>query len=316
MKKIIILHIGISLLFLGCFEEEKKIVKKKIKKEPVEYMVKKVQKIMDKNTTLSTIIEEEGIVIDGSRDEDLLDAFGLAVSKVMEEEGVSVPDCTALAKTEFLSKEECDEISDKYFGFYDIYSEEGKISKVDDVFSTGIAGEDIEIREGEIEFFDSSGNPLLNNQVEFEEMVDENSDIDILKKLKAAIPKEKIEMLKKIEKKINFLKEIEDNNKKENITIKASKTIKEDKDIEKSENITDFNHSDLDSNSDDRKSNMALYGNAKNALSNLISEHKRTELRMVREPNNQKLIDKYNQEEIDISLLEQKVDMYRSGIGS
>jgi len=316
MKKIIILHIGISLLFLGCFEEEKKIVKKKIKKEPVEYMVKKVQKIMDKNTTLSTIIEEEGIVIDGSRDEDLLDAFGLAVSKVMEEEGVSVPDCTALAKTEFLSKEECDEISDKYFGFYDIYSEEGKISKVDDVFSTGIAGEDIEIREGEIEFFDSSGNPLLNNQVEFEEIVDENSDIDILKKLKAAIPKEKIEMLKKIEKKINFLKEIEDNNKKENITIKASKTIKEDKDIEKSENITDFNHSDLDSNSDDRKSNMALYGNAKNALSNLISEHKRTELRMVREPNNQKLIDKYNQEEIDISLLEQKVDMYRSGIGS
>ncbi|HIP11086.1 MAG TPA: hypothetical protein EYG73_00070 [Arcobacter sp.] len=316
MKKIIILHIGISLLFLGCFEEEKKIVKKKIKKEPVEYMVKKVQKIMDKNTTLSTIIEEEGIVIDGSRDEDLLDAFGLAVSKVMEEEGVSVPDCTALAKTEFLSKEECDEISDKYFGFYDIYSEEGKISKVDDVFSTGIAGEDIEIREGEIEFFDSSGNPLLNNQVEFEEMVDENSDIDILKKLKAAIPKEKIEMLKKIEKKINFLKEIEDNNKKENITREASKTIKEDKDIEKSENITDFNHSDLDSNSDDRKSNMALYGNAKNALSNLISEHKRTELRMVREPNNQKLIDKYNQEEIDISLLEQKVDMYRSGIGS
>jgi len=312
MKKIIIFNLIIAFTFNACFSEEKKVVTKKIKKEPVKYMVNKVKKIVDRNTTLSKIVQEDGIVVDGSRDEDLLDAFGLAVSKIMEEEGISVPDCSALAKTEFITKDECDEISDKYFGFYDIYTEDGVVKKVDDVFENGIVGEDIEIREGSVDFFDSSGNPLLDNQVEFEELVDENDDIELLRNLKSKIPKEKIEMLQKITQKLDFLKDKKEQEDKiqENIN-KNIKKEKVEKVIESNNKITIAN--DSTSNNEYKKS-LSLYTAKSSTLRNLIAQHKQTDLQLQKEPNNQRIIDKYNKEELDISLLEQEVEMYKSEI--
>ena len=307
----IIINTLIIFIFLGCFGEEKKVVTKKVKKEPVKYMVEKVKKIVDKNTSLSQIVQEDGIVVDGSRDEDLLDAFGLAVSKIMEEEGISVPDCTALSETQFITKEECDEISDKYFGFYDIYTEDGIAKKVDDVFENGVVGKDVEIREGSIDFFDSSGNPLLNNQVEFEELVDETNDIDILNKLKQSIPKEKIEMLKKVKQKLAFLDDVRNEEKR---VVETRKKIQTQKKVEKSRVNNASIYSNEQVNTSDQDKSRRMYNQKSSALSALIAQHKRTNSALMRDSSNQKLIDKYNQEEIDIAILEQEVEMYKSEI--
>jgi polyhydroxyalkanoate synthesis regulator phasin len=203
----------ILLVFIsGCSDkEEKKVVQKKveIKKQPVKELVKKVQINQDKNVSFSQTVEADGIVVDGARDEELLDAFGLAVSQIMTEEGVSVPDCTAIAKTEYLTKEECDAISDKYFGFYDIYTDDGVAKKVEDVFEKGIAGDSVEIREEQIEYFDSSGNPLLDNLVEFEEFVDKADNKELLEDLLRTIPDSKMNMKEKIKLKMKIFKDSE-----------------------------------------------------------------------------------------------------------
>ncbi|MCP4970959.1 MAG: hypothetical protein GY932_10235, partial [Arcobacter sp.] len=191
-------------------EEEKKVVKKR---KPVEKMASKVLKDVKKEKPLSVVIEEDGIVVDGARDEKLLDAFGLAVSQVMIEEGVSVPDCTALAKTKYITKEECEEITDKYTGFYEI-TEDGEAKKVDDIFSAGIKGEEVQLQD-KIEFFDSSGNPLLQNSIEFEEFVENSDDIETLKKLKNKIGKKDKAKLENIKKKIDFLKDVKEVERKQ-----------------------------------------------------------------------------------------------------
>lgn len=202
IRNILIISVNIFIL-TGCLQEEKKVEKKRA---PIENMTQKVVKKVTKEKPLSKVVEEDGIVVDGARDEKLLDAFGLAVSQVMINEGVSVPNCESLSKTGFLSKEECEEITEKYTGFYEV-TEDGGVVKVDNIFDQGIKGKGVELSEG-IEFFDSSGNPLLDNEIEFNEYVANNNDLDILKKLKAEIPKEKIEMLKNIEQKIGFLEEV------------------------------------------------------------------------------------------------------------
>lgn len=198
----VLIFLGIFVL-TGCFEEEKKVKKKR---KPVERMASKVIKKVSSDKPLSQVVENDGIVVDGARDEKLLDAFGLAVSQVMITEGVSVPDCDSLAKTGFLTKEECEEITDKYSGFYEVTGD-GEFIKVDNVFSEGIEGKGLKLGEN-IDFFDSSGNPLLDNEVEFNEYVADSQDVNLLKKLKAQIPKEKIEMLQNIEQKIEFLEDV------------------------------------------------------------------------------------------------------------
>ena len=126
--KIISFFVIASIILSGCSDKEKSKVRK-----PVQKMVNIVKKTMDKNTTLSKVVEEDGIVVHGARDEELLDAFGLAVSQVIVQDGVSVPDCPALEKTGYLTKEECEEISTKYFGFYEV-GEVGMATKIDDEF--------------------------------------------------------------------------------------------------------------------------------------------------------------------------------------
>ncbi|MCP4970639.1 MAG: hypothetical protein GY932_08625, partial [Arcobacter sp.] len=62
IKKILYINIILVLMFTGCFEEEKKVVKKR---KPVEKMASKVLKDVKKEKPLSVVIEEDGIVVDG-----------------------------------------------------------------------------------------------------------------------------------------------------------------------------------------------------------------------------------------------------------
>lgn len=289
-----ILIIAVSFFILtGCFQEEKKVEKKR---KPVENMAQKVVKKVTKEKPLSKIVEEDGIVVDGARDEKLLDAFGLAVSQVMINDGVSVPDCEALSKTGFLTKEECTEITDKYTGFYEV-TEDGELIKVDNIFDEGIKGKGVELGEG-VEFFDSSGNPLLENEIEFNEYVANSDDIEALKKLKAKIPKEKIEMLKNVEQKLEFLESIESVQKQ---------TEKEQKAKNEQEQELNRDFSSGSQSSGGSGSGTSNYENEKK-LAEARRRLEKAEAALALSPNNQALINEYNQALADVNYYESLVN--------
>jgi len=287
----------IGILFLGCFEDEKPKSKKTVKT-----LVNKVIKTKDSNKTLSQEIQDDGIVIDGGRDEELLDAFGLAVSQAIVEDGVSVPDCIALENTGYLTKEECDEISQKYFGFYTI-GENGDASKVDDVFKNGVAGGDIKIKDSDIEFFDSSGNPLLDNQVEFEDVVSASDDLQFLNKLKASIPSNKVSALATVNAKIDF---IETSNVEIAAMAVAKISVQKVAANTASVDIATFNSSLVDSNIDNNDVDLNI-DTIQRKLSSLKNQHIKTENELNLFPDNQRLRDKYNDELSEIAILESQL---------
>lgn len=288
-------------MFTGCFEGEKKEVKKR---KPVQKMAKKVVDKVKKDKPLSEVVEDDGIVVDGARDEKLLDAFGLAVSQVMINDGVSVPDCASLSKTGFLTKEECEEITDKYTGFYEV-TESDNLEKVDNIFNKGVEGKGVELGEG-IEFFDSSGNPLLNNDVEFNEFVENNDDVGLLKKLKSKIPKENIEMLKNVEQKIAFLEDVE---KVGAVKVEA---LKESTESTKQEvvNVTTLN--DISQSSGNSTSSDAgVYKSAKASLVSAQNKLADADAALNLYPNNQRLINDYNEAFEEVSHWQSIVDSYQ-----
>jgi ElaB/YqjD/DUF883 family membrane-anchored ribosome-binding protein len=300
------------LIFSGCFgeEETKKVVKKEavkkvVKKEPVKELVKKVKVQSDTNESFSDTIEADGIVVDGARDEELLDAFGLAVSQIMTEEGVSVPDCTAIAKTEYLTKEECDEISEKYFGFYDIYTEDGVARKIEDVFEDGVAGEDVEIRNEQVEYFDSSGNPLLDNLIEFEEFVDESNDEEVLTSLLSNIPNEKTELKEKVQNKLDFLKDVIKQTQEDELQKVQEVAPKEEKENTKIEETS----YDSAPQEEGLTKSQCLAKNSQ--LNDYKSQLKRVEMDLNNQPDNEKHVDRYNDITMNISILESEVESCR-----
>ena len=301
MKYLFILPIIFIFIFSGCFSEEKKVVKKR---KQVNYMAEKVNNLKDNKEKLSKVVENDGIVVDGARDERLLDAFGLAVSQVMVEEGVSVPDCISVAKTGYLSEDECKEITDKYTGFYNL-TEDGSAEKVDNIFTDGIKGKDVEL--GESEFFDSSGNPLLDNSLEFDELVVNSDDLDMLKKLKSKIPSGKNAMLETIDGKISFLEDIKEEEEKQEVEKEIIRVI------EKEANANSYSANEGSSSNDsgtETEDTSNLYSNALSRLKIAISTHETTERELSRDPENEKLIEQYNAEAVEISILEGQVAQY------
>ena len=301
MKYLFILPIIFIFIFSGCFSEEKKVVKKR---KQVNYMAEKVNNLKDNKEKLSKVVENDGIVVDGARDERLLDAFGLAVSQVMVEEGVSVPDCISVAKTGYLSEDECKEITDKYTGFYNL-TEDGSAEKVDNIFTDGIKGKDVEL--GESEFFDSSGNPLLDNSLEFDELVVNSDDLDMLKKLKSKIPSGKNAMLETIDGKISFLEDIKEEEQKQEVEKEIIRVI------EKEANANSYSANEGSSSNDsgtETEDTSNLYSNALSRLKIAISTHETTERELSRDPENEKLIEQYNAEAVEISILEGQVAQY------
>lgn len=302
----------IGFLFFGCSDNDtnekdtqKKIIEsntQQVKQEPVKELVKKVQINSDKNQTFSDIVEADGIVVDGSRDEELLDAFGLAVSQIMTEDGVSIPDCTAIAKTEYLTQEECDEISDKYFGFYDIYTQDGVSKKVDDIFAQGLEGDSVEIRSDEIEYFDSSGNPLLDNLVEFEEFVNESVDEAVLEDLLSKIPPAKVELQNKIKEKLEFLEEVDKKREIERDDEKITKQL--EKEREEFNNDLANTQNEFNQNGLSRAECLAK----SSSLANYKAKLKKLESNLENNPDNEQLVNEYNEISVNISTLESEVD--------
>jgi hypothetical protein len=298
----------LSVLVSGCFEEEKP--KKVKKREATNYLAKKVP--VDTNKSLSKVVEDDGIVIDGSRDEQLLDAFGLAVSQVIVEEGVSVPDCSALAKTGYLTQEDCKEISDKYFGFYEIDMITGEAKKVDDVFKAGVSGAEINIRDSEAELFDSSGNPLLNNIVEFEEVVDNSNDSNFLRELSAKIPKENQEMQKIVDERLSFLEDLKESQKEQERVITPKIQREQESDIEKVNNITDEETNDQAINSQEYREAKSNLSSALSRVSSLELQFERVEIGLQQDPTDEDLILQYNNLNLQLANAQAEVSYYQS----
>jgi hypothetical protein len=296
----------ITLSFQACFSSDDKETRqidtvKKQQQKQLNLLINKVKQTKDSNKTLSEQIEEDGIVIDGARDEELLDSFNLAVSQVMMEEGVSVPDCTMLSKTDFLTKDECDEISEKYFGFYDIYGGDGEIKKVDDVFAEGILGDTVEIRNEKIKYFDSSGNPLLENQIEFDELVDNSNDLEMLKDLELELG-DKEEMKNRIKEKIRFLTDMQKNSESiEQNSLDIEEIIKQENgQIQQVEEQEQEQYLDNTMSEGDCMSKRS-------ALRTLKIKLKDIEVQLDNSPDNNNIIDQYNIVTQDINNLESEV---------
>lgn len=309
----IVFVVFVSIMLSACFEDEKpKKVQKKQKS--TNYIVKKVP--LDTNKTLSKVIEDDGIVIDGSRDEQLLDSFGLAVSQVIVEDGVSVPDCTALAKTGYLTLKDCKEISDKYFGFYEIDMVTGEAKKVDDVFKSGIVGTEIDVRQSDVEFFDSSGNPLLNNLVEFEEVVDNSEDVSYLRKLSKKVPKENIKMKKMVEDRLKFIEDLDKSQKKQE---KNFDTIPKKEVVLKPEDVDVVTVEKGTTNNTKSKEYVDAQSHLTTALSQITrleSKIKRVEANLEYEPNNENLIKQYDSLNLQLNNAQGEVSYYSSLLDS
>lgn len=311
VNKYFLIIVCTVLFFQGCFEEEKP--KKVVKKQTAtSYIVNKVPKV-DSNKTLSEVVENDGIVIDGSHDEHLLDAFGLAVSQVIVEDGVSVPDCSSLSKTGHITIDECKEISEKYFGFYEIDMLTGDVSKVDDVFKDGIAGSEIAIRDSDVELFDSSGNPLLNNRVEFEQMVDNSDDPVFLENLAKKVPKDKTVLQQKINSRLDFLNA----QVQGNVAIQQNvptQQIVESKVAEPTNVSTTDNEAQLALQAQQKEKQEAIskLNSALSRLSTAEMNLKRIDSQLLKDPNNAKLIADYNEIQVELAQAQQDVQYYEA----
>jgi len=236
------------------------------------------------------------MVISGAADQEILNGFALAISQVMIEEGVSIPDCSSLAKTGYLTKEDCDSISNKYFGFYD-FDENGNIRKIDDVLLEGLAGEDIQIRSDDIEYFDNSNNPLLGDFVKFKDFVSMSGDIDLLKSYKNIIPNSKVEMQKLLDNQIFKISQYETNkiDSTNEVSVYQNKT-------KQNESSVPTNNSNTNSNSGSDSKEIL-----KSVLASLKIQHARTKSGLDSNPNDPQLRRLYEQEAQQIASLESQL---------
>ena len=307
--KYLIIVIFVGLLFSACNDDEDITKKKKHSR----VLVNKVIETKDKNTSLSDTLKDDGITIDGFKDEKLLDSFQLAVSQVMVEDGVSVPNCKDLSATGYISLEDCEDITNKYFGFYEI-DESGNASKVDNLFKNGVKGAEIEIKEGEVEFFDSSGNPLLDNEVEFEETVDNSNDLGFLNKLENTIPTNKIEFKEKIKARIDFLKESKASEEREILqTARANEVKSKKKEKISNDDFIATPNAEVNNDLKDANSNLSTW---KTTLKKLNSEHERTIVRLENNPDSSIFQNKSENELILINEAEVQIDYYSSLVES
>jgi hypothetical protein len=122
-----------SILLISCSDNDvneaspksvqQKQNKKQVKKDATSYIAKKV--IENKNKPLSKVIEGDGFLVENDQDKQLLDAFQTAVARTIINSGNDVPTCSELSETGYISKEDCEEISKKYFTFYELYAVDG-----------------------------------------------------------------------------------------------------------------------------------------------------------------------------------------------
>lgn len=318
MKTIIVLTI--LALFFGCSKKE---IKDDLRdNEPVQTQV--MQKLIstaikanEMNTTLSDAIQEDGVVIDGAREEALFDAFGLAISQIIIQEGVTVPSCASLASTGYISQQDCDEITQRYFGFYDI-NEDGNAQKVDDMFSDGIVAEEINIRDARIEYFDNSNNPLIRDLFKLKEIIKNSSDLTLLQSIKYGLPLEGTPIEKELDKKILLLGGTLKEPTAQEVRIsmqdlQRKKLVEGDKKSQTTPTTDGSKNTDSKTNTE-REQKLAAYTLISSQLSSLKSKHEGTRIQMQQDPDNQNLIDTYNDEERQISALEQELNSLKAAI--
>ena len=211
----------ILTFFIACEDKELKTKPKNPKNDSLEYMLSQAKDL--NNTNLSNAMENDGVVVDGGRDKRLLDSFGMAVAKVTMEEGIYNPTCSDLSATNILTQEECEEISQKYFSYYELYGENGKKNELvrTGTFQEGMSVEEISISDDSIDY-----ESLSQGGANLESMIDISEDESALKKLSKKLgssDKDK-ELKQKIKAKLRYLKDRKENIKKEAIREKATKS--------------------------------------------------------------------------------------------
>lgn len=321
MKKLFLILTIIFIMLSGCSKKEiKEDVDDDINpktNQSVKFLVEQSIKAKENNTTLSNTVENSGIIIDGAKDEALFDAFGLAVSQIIVEEGVSVPSCAKIAETGYLSQDDCNKITEKYFGFYEI-GDDGTAKKVDDLFFDGVAGEEINIREAKIEYFDNRNNPLLGNFIKLKEIIKKSTDLTLLKSIKNSLPLDDTMLQKELDKKILLLGGTLKEPTSEELRIslvpiddKLNGVQKPEK--EKQQNNSQNNEKQQNTNQEKEK-NLTAYTLISSQLLSLKSTHESTKTQMQQDANNAELIKRYNQEEMQIAALEQELNSLKAGI--
>jgi DNA repair exonuclease SbcCD ATPase subunit len=148
----------------------------------------------------------------------------------------------------------------------------GEAKKVDDVFKAGVSGAEINIRDSEAELFDSSGNPLLNNLVEFEEVVDNSNDPKFLRELSAKVPKENQEMKKMVNERLEFLDELEQSQKRQEPIIQPQVQQQEKVQLEQANIVVEDTTTSA--------KNTQEYRDAQSNLSSTLSKITQLELRL------------------------------------
>lgn len=292
-----IIFLVILLIFTAC--EDKQTNKKVKNNNNVDFMVKKVKDINDTNKSMSQSLEEEGLLIDGARDKRLLDAFGMAVAKVIMEDGVYVPTCATISATGLLTNEECEEITKKYFSYYELYGEDGK-KKITNVstgaFESGIAGDEVSISEDIIDYESefSTSNDGINA------FIDESEDINALKKLSSKLGSGNEQEKEKIKDKIKYLKDKE--------------VVKNDTNKDNTNSSNNNNESDEITAEQKKRCDEAkrLYSSSSSSLSYLKVSHENTKNKLDRYPDDERLINKFNQEENNIATYEANIQNARS----
>lgn len=293
------IFILVAFFITSCSEKEDKKVDNtiKLKSEQAVVITKKEQE----NIKPKEVFVEK-TVISGAREEEVLAGFTLAISQIMIEEGVFVPSCDKLAATKFISYNDCEEVAGKYFGFYEI-TDEGSYKKVEDLFENGVIDNQIEIRSTDIEYFDYTKNPLLNDSYKIREVIAISGDSQLLKSLENFIPIGDVETKKLLEQKIALLDKFEikdsDFNQDRNFN-ENTEAIKE--------NIKDDNSSNGDNylaaknnNEQEQVNNNAII---ESQLAILKQQNQRTKAALANDPSNQQLINQNNEELRQIAILE------------
>ena len=277
-----ILILILILIFTAC--SDKPIKKKKKVSKAMEFIAGKVNS--DSNLSLVDKLEKEGLVVDGSKDKKLLDNFELAMAKVIMEDGVYVPTCQMISDTKLLSLDECEEITNRYFSYYELYGENGEKNKLVSIggFKEGVNGEDVVISEDKINYQSESLDDL-------ESKIDLTDDINKLKKLSSLVKAKKNDDLNdKLENKIKYVKE------KNKIQKENKKNVQNNTKNNRSNNTNNENKYSKDELEQCNKAKYA-YKNAKNNYENLVKQHEDTSDYLNNNPDNENIANKFDNEE-------------------
>lgn len=294
-----IIFILLAFFVSSCSEKEEKKVDNtiKLKSENNSLIEKK-----EETVTASEVINEKTI-INGSREEEVLTGFTLAISQIMIEEGIFVPNCSKLATTKFISLNDCQEVAGKYFGFYEI-TDEGNYKKVEDIFENGVIDNQLEIRSTDIEYFDYTKNPLLNDSYKIREVIAMSGDSELLKSLENFIPADDEDTKKLLENKIALLDKFEikytDFNKGDFNTNSETSKVNEENNNAAGQEFNNYNDKGTEEVTD--KTNIIA-----TQLAILKEQNRKTKAALANDPNNQQLINQNNEELRQIAILEEQL---------